>query len=79
MPSFRGSSQPGDRPVPAYVCRFYITHSFEWVSLVALKKKCLPMQDMQETRVGSLHREDPPEEEMAAHFSIPAWKISWTE
>ena len=37
------------------------------------------MQDMQETRVGSLHREDPPEEEMAAHFSIPAWKTSWTE
>ena len=37
------------------------------------------MQDMQETRVGSLQREDPPEEEMATHFSILAWKISWTE
>ena len=28
----------------------------------------------------SLGREDPPEEEsMAAHSSIPAWRIPWTE
>ena len=67
--------------MPIYVCRFYITHSSEWVALVALVKKkiCLPTQDMQETRVGSLRREDSLEEEMAAHSSILARKISWTE
>ena len=37
------------------------------------------MQKAQETRVRSLGREDPPEEEMAAHSSILAWKIPWTE
>ena len=34
---------------------------------------------MQETQVRSLRREDPPEEEMANHSSILAWKIPWTE
>ena len=34
---------------------------------------------MQETRVGSLGREDPLEEEMATHASILAWEIPWTE
>ena len=39
--------------------------------------KSLPV--MQETQVQSLGREDPLEKEMAAHFSILAWKIPWTE
>ena len=34
---------------------------------------------MQETQVQSLSWEDPLEEEMAAHFSILAWRIPWTE
>ena len=34
---------------------------------------------MQETQVPSLGREDPLEEEMAAHSSILAWRIPWTE
>ena len=34
---------------------------------------------MQEVQVPSLSREDPLEEEMAAHSSIIAWKIPWTE
>ena len=34
---------------------------------------------MQETWVLSLDWEDPLEMEMAAHFSILAWKIQWTE
>ena len=34
---------------------------------------------MQETRVGSLGREDPLEKEMATHSSIVAWEIPWTE
>ena len=33
---------------------------------------------MPETRVQPLGREDPLEEEMAAHSSILAWKIPWT-
>ena len=34
---------------------------------------------MQETQVRPLGREDPLEKEMAAHASILAWKIPWTE
>ena len=34
---------------------------------------------MQETWVRSLVWEDPLEKEMAAHSSILAWKIPWTE
>ena len=34
---------------------------------------------MQETQARSLGREDPLEEEMATHSSVPAWKIPWTE
>ena len=42
--------------------------------------KNLPaMQEMQETRVQSLGREDPLEEGMATHSSIFAGVISWTE
>ena len=34
---------------------------------------------MQETWVQSLGWEDPLEEEMATHSSIPAWRTTWTE
>ena len=34
---------------------------------------------MQETWIRSLDREDPLEEEMAAHSSVLAWEIPWTE
>ena len=34
---------------------------------------------MQETQVPSLGGEDPLEEGMAAHSSVLAWKIPWTE
>ena len=37
------------------------------------------MQKTQETRVLSLGWEDAPEEGMATHSSIVAWKIPWTE
>ena len=40
---------------------------------------CLPAQEMQETQVRSLGWEDPLEKEMAAHSSILAWRIPWTE
>ena len=39
--------------------------------------KCLSA--IQETRVQSLSWEDPLEKEMAAHSSILAWKIPWTQ
>ena len=39
----------------------------------------LAVQEMQATRIQSLGREDPLEEEMATHSSILAWKIPWTE
>ena len=48
-----------------------------WASLVAQTvKNLLPMQ---ETWARSLGREDPLEKGMAAHSSIPAWRIPWTE
>ena len=46
-------------------------------SLVAQRLKRLPA--MRETWVPSLGREDPLEKEMAAHSSILAWRIPWTE
>ena len=46
-------------------------------SLVTQMVKNLPA--MQETRVQSVGREDPLENGMATHSSIPAWRIPWTE
>ena len=46
-------------------------------SLVAQTVMDLPA--MQETQVQSLGWEDPLEEGMAAHSSILAWRIRWTE
>ena len=46
-------------------------------SLVAQMVKNLPV--MQVTRVQSLGREDPLEEEMTTHSHILAWRISWAE
>ena len=37
------------------------------------------MQEAQEIWVRSLGQEDPLEKEMATHFSILAWEITWTE
>ena len=37
------------------------------------------MQQVYETQVQSLGREDPLEEEIATHSSIPAWRIPQTE
>ena len=34
---------------------------------------------IQETWVQSLGQEDPLEKRMATHYSILAWRISWTE
>ena len=37
------------------------------------------MQETQETSALSLSLQDPPEQEMAAHASIPAWEIPRTK
>ena len=37
------------------------------------------IQETQDTWVRSLSWEDPPEEEMATHSSIFAWRIPWTD
>ena len=46
-------------------------------TMVAQMVKNLPA--MQETRIPSLGREDPLEEEMATHSSILAQRIPWTK
>ena len=53
-----------------------ICHIF-WASLVAQMVKNLPA--VQETRVQSVIQEDPLEKGMAAHSSILAWRMPWTE
>ena len=42
-------------------------------------EKLLAMQEMLEPWVQSWGQEDPLEEEMAAHSSILAWRVPWTE
>ena len=58
---------------------FRIWKSLEpiWAFLVAQMVKNLPA--VQEIQVQSLGWEDPLEKGMASHFSIPAWRIPWTE
>ena len=48
-----------------------------WASLMVQTVKNPPA--MRETWVGSLGLEDPLEEGMATHSSIPAWRVPWTE
>ena len=45
----------------------------------AVAKNPPAVQEIQETWVLSLGQEDPLEEDMATHFSIPVWEIPWTE
>ena len=54
-------------------------HSIVYVqaSLIAHLVKNPPA--MQETPVQFLGQEDPLENGMATHLSIPAWRIPWTE
>ena len=42
-------------------------------------RTCLPLQEMQETRIWLLGWEDALEKEMSTRSSILAWKIPWTE
>ena len=62
----------------AYLPSFML---FIWTSQVTQWQRiCLAVQETNETRVRSLDREDPlEEEEMATHSSSLAWTIPWTE
>ena len=46
--------------------------------MAQLVKNLPAMQETHKTWVQFLGREDPLEESMATHSSIPAWKILWT-
>ena len=59
------------------VTTLLVVPSLGWVSLVAQPVKNLPA--VWETQVRSLDQEDPLEEGMAAHSSVLAWRIPWTE
>ena len=51
----------------------------QWASQVVQWEKNLPAtKETQEIWVKFLGREDPLEEGMATHSSIPAWRIPWT-
>ena len=74
---------PKARPRPSLPSSFPVWLPFSARSFL-LKKASLVVHTvkrlsaMQESRVRSLVWEDPLEKEMAAHFSILAWKIPWT-
>ena len=51
--------------------------SFGHFPLVGQSVKNPPV--IQETKVQSLGQDDPLEKGKATHFSIPAWRIPWTE
>ena len=69
-PTQKQSKHLSHSPVPRFSLDFFF---FFPSTLVAQTVKNLPA--MQETQVRSLGREDPLEEKMATHFSIPAWGI----
>ena len=54
-----------------------MNHAKSWSSLVTQMVKNLPA--VQETQVQSLGREYLLEKGIETHFSILAWRISWTE
>ena len=57
-----------------------VPHPTQYIYMASLVAQTVMDQpEMQETRVRSLGREDPPEEGMATHSSILAWRIPWTE
>ena len=43
------------------------------------KRTCLPKQEMEETQVRSLGRDEPLEKEMTTHSCVLALEIPWTE
>ena len=57
-----------------------VPHPTQYIYMASLvAQTVMDLPAMQETRVRSLGTEDPPEEGMATHSSILAWRIPWTE
>ena len=60
--------------------KYYYSHSTDEVAQwYGIHLSMQETQEMQETHVRSLGREDPLEEEMTTQSSILAWRIPWTE
>ena len=82
--SFRGvnvlSCQWGTKPctVENLCITYALPRWLQWFKKIKIKH-CLPMQETEETWVGSLGGEDPLKEGIPTHSSILAWRISWTE
>ena len=66
----------GSISIAASITWFVLTEGFYQGSS---SKNLSAMQEMQETQVRSLGREDALEGEMATHSSTLAWKIPWAE
>ena len=79
QPCPHGGQEKGGAEIPQWIRTGGKGAKTEYASsyLVAQTVKNLPV--IRETRVRSLGWEDPLEKEMAAHSSILAWKIPWTE
>ena len=87
LPFHRGQASSGSEGFLPFIGILYPhphnppppTHklTLSYPSLVAQVAKNRPATQL--TWVGSLGREDPMEEGMAMHPSIPAWEIPWTE
>ena len=60
-------------------CKEFDTTATTHTSMILVAQAVNSLSPVQETRVRSLGWEDPLEKEMAAQFSILAWKIPWTE
>ena len=58
-----------------------VSLSVNWVfpSGSEVKESAYSAGNLQEMQVRSLDQEEPLEEGMATHSSIPAWKIPWTK
>ena len=54
-----------------------MSQALQWLS--GKESSCDAGDTGQETQVWSLGQEDTMEQEMAAHSSVLAWEISWTE
>ena len=85
MGIFTPSSSFSQAPAPSHQGPWVAQeHLHSWSQISAHVQGPMPRQvknlpAVQEMRVRSLSWENPLEEEMATHSSIPAWEISWTE